>query len=52
MIGHLGQTAVIEELQMIMIQTTMMIIITVAMMTLPVMMDTHGQEAVTLKAPA
>ena len=51
MIGHLGETAVMEELQMIMIQTTMMTMITVAMMTLPVVMDTHGQGAAVLNTP-
>ena len=43
MTGHLGETMVMEELQMIMIQTTMMIITIVVMMTLPAVMDTYGQ---------
>ena len=51
MTGHLEKATVMEELQMIMIQMTMMITITMAMMTLPVVMDTHGQEAETLNAP-
>ena len=36
---------------MIMIQTTMMIMITMALMTFPVVMDTHGQGAAVLNAP-
>ena len=46
--GHLGETAVMEELQMIMIQTIMMTMITVAMVIFPVVMDTHGQAAAVL----
>ena len=48
MTEHLGETAVMEELEMIMIQMTMMTMITVAMMTFPVVMDTHGQVAALL----
>ena len=48
MIEHLGDITIMEELQMIMIQTIMMTMITVAMMILPVVMDTHGQTAAIL----
>ena len=51
MTGHQGEIMVMEELQMIMIQMTMTIIITVVMMTPPAVMDTHGQEAATLNFP-
>ena len=52
MTGHLGETMVMEELQMIMIQMTMMITITVVMMTPSAVIDTRGQEAATLNSPA
>ena len=42
----LGEMTIMEELQMI-----MMTMITVAMMTLPVVMETHGQAAAVLKVP-
>ena len=48
MIGHQGDIMVMEELQMIMIQMTMMKMIRVATMTFQVVMDTHGQVAAIL----
>ena len=48
---RLGEMKIMEELQMIMIQTIMMTIITVVMMTFPVVMDTHGQVAAVLNVP-
>ena len=51
MIGHIGETAIMEELQMIMIQMTMMKMIIVSMMTCPLVMDTHGQVTAVLNTP-
>ena len=44
-----GKAMIMEEHQMIMIQTTMMITITVVMMTPLMVTDTLGQEAAILK---
>ena len=48
---RLRETTIIEELQMKMIQTTMMTMITVVTMTFPVVMDTHGQVEAVLNVP-